>query len=262
MSDTFNLNKDQLVKKEKARMERELAASNNWSVKERVALTCRILFAKGHDSGLSGQITTIADEPGTFITQQLGYGFDEITPSNLLTVDEDLNVLAGQGMPNPANRFHSWIYRARPDVRCIIHTHPIYTSALSMLEEPLKVSHMDACVLFDDVAFLPRWPGIPVGNEEGEMISSTIGDKRALLLAHHGLVVVGSSIEEACVVAVQFERAAKLHMIAAAAGKIADISPELASEAHDWVSTERRHSATFGYFARQILKAEPDCLSE
>ncbi len=259
MSDTFNLSKDELVAKEKQRMERKLVGSTDWSVKEKVALTCRILFNKGHDSSLSGQITTI-EKPGVFITQQLGYGFDEITPSNLLTVDEDLNVLQGEGMPNPANRFHSWIYRARPDARCIIHTHPIYTSALSMLEEPLKVAHMDACVLFDDVAFLPDWPGIPVGNEEGEIISSTIGDKHALLLSHHGLVVVGSSIEEACVIAVQFERAAKLHLLAASAGKIADIPADLGKEAHDWVLTDRRNAATFAYFARQVMKLDPGCL--
>lgn len=225
MRDTFNLSKDELVKQEKQRMETVLAGGN-WSMREKVALTCRILFAKGHDSGLSGQITAL-DEPGTFITQQLGYGFDEMTASNLLKVDEHLNVLEGDGMANPANRFHSWIYRARPDVRCIIHTHPIYTSALSMLEEPLKVSHMDACVLFEDVAFLPKWPGIPVGNDEGDIISKTLGDKHAALLAHHGLVVVGKSVEEACVIAVQFERAARLHMIAAAAGQIADIEPPI-----------------------------------
>jgi L-fuculose-phosphate aldolase len=259
MSDTFNLTKDQLVRKEKQRMKKQLLGSDDWSVKEKVALTCRILFEKGHDSGLSGQITTI-EKPGVFITQPLGHGFDEMTPANLLTVDEHLNVLDGVGMPNPANRFHSWIYRARPDVRCIIHTHPIYTSALSMLEQPLQVSHMDACVLYDDVAFLDKWPGIPVGNEEGKVISEMLADKRALLLAHHGLVVVGNSIEEACLVAVQFERAAKLHMIAAAAGDIAAIDPVLATEAHDWVSTQTRAVATFAYFARQILKKEPNCL--
>ncbi|MFT4928224.1 MAG: L-fuculose-phosphate aldolase [Phenylobacterium sp.] len=258
MSDTFNLSKSELVTKEKQRMAKELVGGN-WTIREKVALTCRILFDKGHDSGLSGQITTI-EKPGVFITQQLGMGFDEITPSNLLKVDEHLNVISGKGMPNPANRFHSWIYRAHPEARCIIHTHPIYTSALSMLEEPLKVSHMDACALFDDVAFLPDWPGIPVGNDEGEIISACIGDKRALLLAHHGLVVVGKTIEEACVIAVQFERAARLHMIAAAAGKIADIPEELGKEAHDWVSTDSRNSATFAYFARQVLRREPGCL--
>jgi L-fuculose-phosphate aldolase len=76
---------------------------------EKVALTCRVLFDAGHDSGLAGQITARAERPGTYYTQRLGLGFDEITAGNLLTVDEDLNVLKGDGIANPANRFHSWI---------------------------------------------------------------------------------------------------------------------------------------------------------
>jgi L-fuculose-phosphate aldolase len=56
-----------------------------------VALTCRALFDGGHDSGLAGQITARAEQPGTFYTQRLGLGFDEITAGNLLLVDEDLN---------------------------------------------------------------------------------------------------------------------------------------------------------------------------
>lgn len=54
---------------------------------------------------------------------------------------------------NPANRFHSWAYRARPDVQCIVHAHALYTSSLSMLEIPLQVAHMDNCLFHDDVAF-------------------------------------------------------------------------------------------------------------
>ena len=92
-----------------------------------------------------------------------------------MLVNEDLEVLEGQGMPNPANRFHSWVYRARPDVNCIIHTHPTHVAALSMLEVPLQVSHMDLCPLYDDCAFLEAWPGVPVGNEEGEIISAALG---------------------------------------------------------------------------------------
>lgn len=257
--ETINCSKEEIKQNEKKRMEQFFDVSSSWSLKEKMALTCRILYAHGHGSGLSGQITA-KTECGTFITQRLGYGLDEITVSNLLEVDEDLNVVAGDGMPNPANRFHSWIYRSRPEVRCIIHTHPMYISALSMLEEPLKVSHMDACVLYDEIAFLPKWPGIPIANEEGEMISSALKDKKALLLAHHGLVVVSDTIEEACVIALQFERAAKLHMIASSVGAIRDIDPELGKEAHDWVLQKRRSVATFSYYARQILRSNPACL--
>jgi len=261
MADTFTLSKDELILKEQSRIERELDSGTcSWSTKEKVALCCRILYKYGHDSGLSGQIS-VRSGSAEMITQRLGYGFDEARVSNLLTVDDDLNVLSGQGMPNPANRFHAWIYRDRPDARCIIHTHPLYTSALSMLEELLKVSHMDACVLFDDIAFLPNWPGIPIGNDEGRIISSALADNRALLLAHHGLVVVCSSIEEACIMAIQFERAAKLHMLAASVGNIREIDPELGRQAHDWILQPRRSSATFSYYARRIINDDASCLS-
>lgn len=254
MADTFDLKKDELIARAQGAMQTRLTVPER-SLREKVALTCRILFDGGHDSGLAGQITARADEPGRYYTQRLGLGFDEITAENLLLVDEDLRVLEGGGMPNPANRFHSWIYRARPDVNCIIHTHPFHAATLSMLEVPLMVSHMDTCVLYGDCAFLEKWPGVPVGNEEGEIISAALGDKRAILLAHHGLLVAATSVEEACVMALLFERAARMQLAAMAAGTIKPLPEALAAEAHDWILTPRRSQLTFEYYARRTLVA-------
>jgi L-fuculose-phosphate aldolase len=128
MATTLSMSKDELVERAKQQMQRHLKAPV-WSTQQQVALTCRILSAQGHDSGLAGQITARVEGANGFVTQRLGLGFDEITASNLLVVDEDLNIIEGDGMPNPANRFHAWIYRARPDVRCIIHTHPLQSSS-------------------------------------------------------------------------------------------------------------------------------------
>jgi len=246
MNSTFSLDKPSLMEKSRAEIAQRLP-EGQWSDKQKVALACRILFAQGHDSGLAGQITARSEQDGTYYTQPFGFGFDEITPDNLLTVNADLQVLHGEGMANPANRFHSWIYRARPDVRCIIHTHPLHISALSMLEIPLQIAHMDSCMLYEDVAFLPKWPGVPVGNEEGEIISAVLGDKRAALLCHHGLVVAGHSIEEACMLAIQCERAAKLQLLAQAVAEIKQIEPALAREAHDWILQDKRSKAAFAY---------------
>ncbi|MGL6162682.1 aldolase [Microbulbifer sp.] len=254
--ETLSMEKGELVERAQEGMCRHLDTPG-WSLREKLALTCHILFAQGHDSGLAGQITARAQAPGTYYTQRLGLGFDEISASNLLAVDEDLEVLSGGGMANPANRFHSWIYRARPDVRCIVHTHPLHISALSMLGRPLKAAHMDTCPLHGDVAFLAEWPGVPVGNGEGEIISAALGEKRAALLAHHGLVVACRSVEEACVLAIQCERAARLQLLAESAGPVRDIDPELAREAHDWVLQERRVQATFAYYARRVLRSLP-----
>jgi L-fuculose-phosphate aldolase len=251
--DTFGLSKQQLVERADEQINRYLEDSG-YSTAQKLALTCRILFDNGHDSGLAGQITARGTDRTTFYTQRLGLGFDEISAGNFLLVDEHLIVLEGEGMANPANRFHSWVYRARPDVNCIIHTHAVHTAALGMLEVPLEVSHMDNCVLYDDVAFVAKWPGIPVGNEEGELISGALGDKSALMLSHHGLLIASATIEEACVKALAFERAAKMHLLAAAAGKIQPIDVALGKEAHDWILKPRRNTAAFNYYARRALR--------
>ncbi|MFJ1703015.1 aldolase [Kitasatospora sp. NPDC088346] len=259
MARTFDATKAELVAQAHRTMRTHIP-DTTWTIRQKVALTCRILFDAGHDSGLAGQITARAEEPGTYYTQRLGLGFDEVTESNLLLVDEDLTVLEGDGMANPANRFHSWVYRARPDVNCIVHTHPLHVSALSMLEKPLVVSHMDLCPLYDDCAFLETWPGIPVGNEEGEIITAALGDKRALLLAHHGQLVACGTVEEATTLAVLFERAGRLQLLAMAAGTIREIPDLLAREAHDWTSTPKRGQANFAYYARRALRTHTDCL--
>lgn len=259
MADTLTLSKSELVARALLQMNSELA-DVGFSLRQKLALTCRILFDGGHDSGLAGQITARAAAPGTYYTQPFGHGFDEITEANLLLVDQDLKALDGVGMPNPANRFHTWIYRERPDVNCIVHTHPFHASTLSMLEIPLVISHMDMCPLYEDCAFLEKWPGIPVGNEEGKIISEALGRKRSILLSHHGMLVAGSSVEEACVLALLLERAAKMQLAAMAVSQIKLVPETLAKEAHDWISTPKRHSVAFAYYARRALRNHSDAI--
>lgn len=260
MPDTLHLSKSELVSRALEQMNAELS-DDRWTTRQKLALTCRILFDGGHDSGLAGQITARAENNDTYYTQPFGHGFDEITHRNLLLVDQDLKTLDGKGMPNPANRFHTWIYRARPDVNCIIHTHPLNVASLSMIEVPLEVSHMDLCPLYDDCAFLKNWPGVPVGNEEGEIISTALGDKRCILLSHHGMLVSGKTVEEACVLALLMERAAKMQLAVLSAGLIKPIEPALGKEAHDWISTPKRDTVTFSYYARRALRTHQDCLN-
>src|ERR1700722_6903411 len=268
MATTFSDSKSDLMRRAEeqlAALQTKGVAESQLTTRQKLALTCRALFDGGHDSGLAGQITARAEADGTYYTQRLGLGFDEITEGNLLLVDEDLNVLDDsgvQGMANPANRFHSWIYRARPDVQCIVHTHAFHAAALSMLEVPLVVSQMDTTPLYDDCAFLADWPGVPVGNEEGEIISAALGDKKAVLLAHHGQLVAGVSVEEACSLAVVIERGAKLQLAAMAAGTIKPLPGKVAREAHDWTLTPQRSRANFAYYARRALARHPDALSD
>ncbi len=127
-----------------------------------------------------------------------------------------------------------------------------------MLQLPLAVSQMDIAPLYDDCALLPDWPGVPVGNEEGEIISAALGDKKAILLAHHGQVTAATSVEEACSLAMLIERGARLQLTAMAAGTIKPLPDRLAREAHDWTLTPKRSTANFAYYARRALTRHPD----
>lgn len=228
----------------------------DWSPRQKLALACRMLAADGHDSGLAGQLTARGEKPGTYYALRFGLGLEEISADNLLLVDDDLNVIEGVGMPNPSNRFHLWIYRAKPHVRSIVHTHAPHVSALSMIGVPLVAAHMDTSLFHEDCAWLSEWPGTPIGDEEGRIISEAIGDKRAILLAHHGQLTACETVEEATIMAIFIERAARLQLMAMSAGTIQPIDPALAQEAHDYRLKKRAIAATFFYYARRALRVD------
>lgn len=245
-----------------AKTERDIAAAlprADWSPRQKLALAARILAKEGHGAGLAGQMT-VREDAKSFWTLAFGYAFEEATGSRTIRVDHEVRVVEGEGIANPANRFHAWVYRARPEAGAIIHTHPPWSSALSMIGEPLAIAHMDATPLFDDVAYLAEWPGVPLADDEGRIISEAIGKKRAILLAHHGLLTLGKTIEEAAALAVFFERAAALHMRARAVGAIKPIDPARARESHDFLLQPLVVNATFNAFARAVLRETPEVL--
>jgi len=227
----------------------------------RAALTrCAwILADEGHESGLAGQLTARGPDEGTFWTLPLGLAFDEADEASWLLIDDAMTVLAGDGSfgirePNPATRFHLWIYRARADVQAIVHTHPPAASVLAAAEQPLVVAHMDATPLFDDMAFLPEWPGLPTADREGELIAGGLGTKHAMLLAHHGLLAAGRSVAEAAFLAVFIERMARLQVDAAPLGGVKPIDAAEARRARDFLRTDRIMGATFAAWSRRAAR--------
>ena len=215
-----------------------------------------ILAEEGHESGLAGQLTARGPDDGTFWTLPLGLAFDEAEEASWLLIDDALNVLAGDGAhgvrePNPATRFHLWVYRARRDVRSIVHTHPPAASALAAAEQPLIVAHMDATPLFEDTAFLAQWPGLPTADREGELIAGGLGAKHAMLLAHHGILTAGRSVQEAAFLAVFMERMARQQLEASTIGGSKPVAAEEARRARDFLRTDRIMDITFDAWVRR-----------
>jgi L-fuculose-phosphate aldolase len=153
-------------------------------------------------------------------------------------------------------RFHVWVYRKRPDVRAIVHTHAPYASALAATGKPLRVIHMDSAMLYG-CAHLPEWPGVPVADDEGRIISGALGEAKTVLLANHGLLSAGASVEEATYLAVFFERAARMQLRAMAAGGFREVRPELAAEACRFLLQRSIVNATFAYWSRRACNRSP-----
>ena len=219
-----------------------------------------ILSDEDHESGLAGQLTARGPRDNCYWTLPLGLAFGEATPGSWLLIDNDLKVLEGQGAhgirePNPATRFHLWVYRSRPDVNAIVHTHPPAASALAAAKVPVVVAHMDATPLFEDMVFLPEWPGLPTADREGELISASLGQAHALLLAHHGLPTAGRSVQEACFLAVFMERMARLQINAAAVGGVVPVDAEQARRARDFLRTDRIMNITFDAWVRKARQS-------
>jgi L-fuculose-phosphate aldolase len=221
------------------------------SPRDALAACCRILAHEGHESGLAGQVTAVGEKPGTWWTLKFGLGFEEATGERMVLVDEDLQPLSG-GRANPGVRFHVWIYRNRPDVKAIVHTHAPYASALSCTSSSLKTIHMDSAMLHG-TAHLPEWPGVPVADDEGRIISGALGSAKAILLSNHGLLTTGNSIEEATYLAVFFERAARMQIRAMAAGGFREVRPDLAEEARAFLLQPSIVRGTFAYWARRSV---------
>ena len=173
----------------RARVDDELARKlqpDTRSLKEKLVLACRMLGAQGHwHGGLAGQTTARGEQPGTYWTLKFGVGADEATPADLILVDDDLRPLDGVSLPNPAVRFHLWVYRVRPDVQSIVHTHPPAVTALSMTGQRLAVAHMDATPFYDNCGYLDDWPGLPIADNEGEVIAGALGQRPVLSPARH-----------------------------------------------------------------------------
>ena len=227
----------------------------SFSIQEKLVFACKILGVNGHGENLAGQISVRSDEkPDCFITPRIGPGFGQVTIEDICLIDSEVNVIDSGHAVNPALRFHMWLYRARPDLRCLIHTHPPYASALSMTGQPLVVAHMDTAMFYNDCAYLAEWPGVPFSDDEGRIISEAIGDKKSILLAHHGILTTGASIEEATYLAVMLERAARLQLMAQSVGTIQEISPEHAQDARDFLLKPGIVNASFNAWAKDFIE--------
>src|SRR3974390_2380799 len=108
-------------------------------IKQKLILAGRVLVAEGQDDFTRGHISMrLPDHPSAFFMNPHRVGLYELTMEDILTIDLEGNGVAGTARRHSEVYIHSEIFKARPDVNCVIHTHPTYSIALSATKRPLK----------------------------------------------------------------------------------------------------------------------------
>jgi L-fuculose-phosphate aldolase len=108
--------------------------------------------------------------------------------------------------------------RARPDVNCVIHTHPEHAIAFSSLGKELAPMSNDGTMFSAGVPIFSETTDLITDQPRGKAVAKTLGDKGALILRNHGIVTAGSTIEQAVFLAIKLERACRIQMLAEQAG--------------------------------------------
>ena len=108
---------------------------------------------------------------------------------------------------------HSQIHAARPDVVSAAHAHSVYGKAWSTLHRPLDPLTQDACAFYEDHAVFDDYTGAVVEIEEGKRIAHALGDNKAAILANHGLLTVGHTVDEAAWWFITMERTCQAQLL-------------------------------------------------
>ncbi len=154
-----------------------------------------------------------------FLINPYGLRFDEVTASNLVKVDLHGNIIGDPDQEiNPAGFvIHSAIHMARPDVRCVMHTHTTAGMAVAALADGLLPISMYALGYFDRVAY-HDFEGPSLDLDERERLAANLGSKNVLIMKTHGLLACGASVAQAFVRLFRLERACQVQLAAQATG--------------------------------------------
>jgi L-ribulose-5-phosphate 4-epimerase len=189
-------------------------------VRTKVARACNILAMEGHMDTIYGHVSARSEATVQVWMKPHTLGLEEVRSHDIITIDLDGNKLAGELPRHAEFPIHTEIYRQRPDVQCVVHTHPPYATAFSTVDEPLRPVNHEGTLFAPTLPRFIQTSDLIVTPALGQAVAATLAEHRALLLKNHGIVVVGSSVEEACVTAIVLEKAARMQLLARQYGDI------------------------------------------
>ncbi|MFB4313261.1 class II aldolase/adducin family protein [Actinomadura sp. 21ATH] len=181
--------------------------------RQKLACAFGILARSGFTENIAGHITVRAEDsadPESLWINPWGLWWEEITASDVCRVSPGGDVLEGRWDVTPAYHIHTELHRRRPDARVVVHNHPYHATVLAALGALPEFVHQTGSMFDGDLAFVDEYTGEVASPELGADLAERIGDASVVLLANHGVIVTGASVEEAVYRAATLERQCRL----------------------------------------------------
>lgn len=193
-----------------------------WQARVDLAACFRAASRLGMHEGICNHLSAMV--PGSdelFLVNPYGWGFHEVTASNLLTCDFNGNVVQGTGTPEiTAFYIHARVHMRLPRARAAFHTHMPNATALSMIEgEPLAFAGQSALKFLGRTVVDDNYNGLALDEAEGDRIAASMGDADVAFMRNHGVMVLGRSIAEAWDDMYYLERACEAQRLALSTGR-------------------------------------------
>jgi ribulose-5-phosphate 4-epimerase/fuculose-1-phosphate aldolase len=190
------------------------------AIREKVALGCRIL-AQQELVDYLGHVS--ARVPGTDMVLIRARGAEQgnqlhMTAEFVSLVDIDAKVIAGPTVPDET-KLHTEIYRVRPDVDAVVHTHQPLATIFGDLEKPILPMQgvMAAVCVQGDIPIYHSARKVTT-TEQGAEVAKILGDKQIVHLQNHGITIAGKTVEEVVINCIWLEHQAKLTFMASQIG--------------------------------------------
>lgn len=179
-------------------------------LREQIVAACRQLDSSGLNRGTSGNVS--CREGAHFLITPTGVPVDEITPSKIVSLDFD-GKLIGIGKPSSEWQFHSAIYRARAEINAVVHTHAPHSTALACLREDLPPFHYMIALAGGDSVRCAPYALFGTDTLSQHAVAALV-DRKACLLANHGMITLGRDLDEAMTIAIELESLCQQYLIA------------------------------------------------
>jgi L-fuculose-phosphate aldolase len=202
------------------------------ALREQVAWACRILALYGQGDLTLGHVSARRPGGDSYYMKAKGLGLDEVRPEGLVGLDLNGKRVWGDGELHLEAPLHTAVYRLRPDVGAVVHTHPPFATALGATRAGLEFVNHDALLFPEGVATFEEIPELITMPLQGEAVARALGSRRAVLMRNHGVLVVGQDVPWAVYAALTLERAVQIQLIATGLGPLSPIPLELVPRLH------------------------------